>query len=233
MNGTRKTLAPPHDRAAQTTAPRSATHTGSYAASLTQLFSTFTAPITDEARAFLTARLSVAAAKALGLRASPPDIADEFLRCLAVYAPLILEKRLRGVARSSPRRRPLAAKRRGAARTHAGEDRRDAHRGRHRAAQPRGRRPRGHRARAHCGQAEARRRRAPARHGAARTGDHSRARRLAQQRLRGELAEPCGRIFNELKSMLRAARSARFRDPTVPDVTSWLVTRKPAAPSPS
>lgn len=288
MNGTRKTLAPPHDRAAQTTAPRSATHTGSYAASLTHLFATFTAPVTDEARAFLTARLSVAAAKALGLRATPTDIADEFLRCLAVYAPLILEKRLRGYgpmrarfglelaqrsAASLDRHRAADPSLRGAAaerertlaktdamrtevvtalRNLAGDDPEAIERVRA-AGRPKRAVDARLRGMEQLAQEITRARdEVPAEllddagldadtldavlTSTRDTSDahaSSRARRLAQQRLRGELAEPCGRIFNELKTLLRAARSARFRDPTVPDVTSWLVTRKPAAPSPS
>ncbi|MFO0645952.1 MAG: hypothetical protein U0326_06920 [Polyangiales bacterium] len=292
MNGTRKTLAPPHDRAAQTTAPHNSTRDGSYAASLALLFATFTAPVTDKARAFLLSRLSVAAAKALGLRATPTDIADEFLRCLAVYAPLIQQKRLRGygpmrarfaleltrsAAASLDRHRTADPSLRGAAaerertlaktdamraevvtalRNLAGDDPEAIERVRT-AGKPKRAVDARLRGMTQLAQEITRaREEIPAAllddagldadtldavlaitRDTADAHASSRARRLAQQRLRAELAEPCGRIFNELKTMLRAARAARFQDPTIPDVTSWLVTRtvaaKPAAPSPA
>jgi len=57
--------------------------------------------------------------------------------------------------------------------------------------------------------------------------------RNAKQALRGALAEPTGRLVHEMRLMLAGARDARKTDPTLPDVTSYLVShRAPAAKPP-
>ncbi len=288
MSGTHKTLNPPPDDAvAPTSAQRKGKSVRSYAVTLRAMFAIFTMLITDRARAFLMARLSVAAARTLGMRASPSDIADEFLRCLAAYGPLVQQKRLpgygpmrarfglelaQGIEASLERYRAMRPEVRGAAaardgamerteamragvvtglRNLAGDD--DEAVGRVRAVASPKRAADDHlRAMDQLAHeiVQARDEVPPellddaglspevldavqeTTRGAAEARTSSRGQRAAQQQLRAELAEPCGRIYNELKALLRAARTARKHDPTVPDVTSWLV-RRPAAAKPA
>lgn len=296
MSATRKTINPPPEgEAAPTSAQRKGKTPRGYLASLQRLFAVFTMLITDKARAFLLERLSVAAAQSLGMRASPTDIVDEFMRCLAVYAPLIQQKRLPGYGpmrvrfglelakaaaplldryhAADPALRGAAAKRDHALaqteavragvlvglRNLAGDDVEANERVRA-AAEPKDAIDAHLRAMDNLAHEIALAReevpeellddaglddatldavQSSVREATdART--QSRARRLAQQQLRAELAEPCGRIYHELKTMLRAARTARQRDATIPEVTSWLVSRTattakapPAPPSPA
>ncbi len=293
MQTTRKTLSPPSgEGGAQTSAQRKAAAARGYLAALQHLFAIFTMLITDKARAFLMERLSVAAAQTFGMRASPTDIADEFMRCLAVYAPLIQQKRLPGYGpmrarfglelvksasalldryrTADPALRSAAAKRDlTLAKTEAlraevvtglrnlvGDDAEANERVRA-AAAPRDAVDEHLRAMDNLAHEIAQAREEvpeellddsgldantldavqSSTRDAADARTRSRAQRLAQQQLRADLAEPCGRIYNELKAMLRAARTARQRDATVPEVTSWLVSRtttpKPATPPPT
>lgn len=59
-------------------------------------------------------------------------------------------------------------------------------------------------------------------------------RKADRQTSRGKLALPCGRLVHELRLLLAAAREARKSDPTVPRVSSPLVTpprKKPRKPA--
>lgn len=288
MDATRKSINPPPEGgAAQTSAQRKAKSARGYVATLAHLFAAFTMLITDKARAFLMARLSVAAAQSLGMRASPTAVVDEFVRCLTVYAPFIQQKRLQGygpmrarfgleLAKSvaplldryhaaDPALRGTAAERdRTMAKTEAmragvvtgllnlaGDDAEANERVRA-AAAPQDTADAHLRAMDNLAHEIAvAREEVPeellddagldaatldavqsSTRDAADARTKSRAQRLAQQQLRAELAEPCGRIYNELKAMLRAARTARQSDATIPEVTSWLVSRTATAAKP-
>ncbi len=288
MSTTRKSINPPTEEgAAQTSAQRKGKTARGYVASLAYLFAAFTMLITDKARAFLMARLSVAAAQSLGMRASPTDVVDEFVRCLTVYAPFIQQKRLQGYGpmrarfglelakgaaplldryhAADPALRGAAAERdRTMAKTEAmragvvtgllnlaGDDAEANERVRA-AAAPQDTADAHLRAMDNLAHEIAvAREEVPeellddsgldaatldavqsSTRDAADARTKSRAHRLAQQQLRAELAEPCGRIYHELKTMLRAARTARQQDATIPEVTSWLVSRTATAAKP-
>lgn len=252
----------------------------SYAAVALRLVALFAVVLTERARAFLLGTLSVEKARALGMRASPSDVVDEFARCLVAYAPLIATRRLpgygplrarfgaelvRGVAAGIDRYEAQQVAVRGAAgerdgameltdamrdaavaglRCLSGDDAALGERVRS-VAEPASS-VAGHlrSVESIAREVEQARENVPpellddagltaevldamqsSTRGASRAREQSAEARQAQQRLRAELAEPCGRIYQELRTLLAAARAARKRDRTVPSVSSWLVTR--------